>query len=76
MIKNIGRTEAYVINARVAGTSDLDYLRLLPGVGKFLPTITVTFSGAIKIQEINSGQPKDITQRLEELYTNWEKRIK
>ncbi len=73
LIKGVAHSNFVVINAYIEGTSDLDYFRLIPGVGKILPTITITFSKPRKVNDLQKHNPKEITALLEEEYTIWVK---
>jgi 1-acyl-sn-glycerol-3-phosphate acyltransferase len=76
MIKGVGLTkDAYVIKAYIEGTSDWDYLRLIPYIGKYLPVIKVTFSKPVVFRDIYNEEAKKITYRLEEDYNRWVKTL-
>lgn len=65
----------YVVMAYIQGTSDLDYLRIIPGLSKFLPEIKVTFNYPQEVNDILDKNPKEITSILEEEYNDWIKLI-
>lgn len=68
-IKN--KENKFVIRAHIEGTSNWDYLRLLPGVGKILPKFKVTFSKPLRMDTIEAENPKMTTTNLENKYWNW-----
>ena len=55
----------------VAGTSDLDYLRLLPFVGKFLPPFEITFSHAYSASDFIAETGQATANNLEITYRAW-----
>lgn len=65
----------HVIKAYIQGTLDLDFLRIIPKLGKLLPEIKVTFASPREVNNILDKDPKQITSILEEEYNNWVKTI-
>ncbi len=77
LIKNVGPMNGgYYIKVYVANTSPLDYLRLLPKIGKFLPTIEVYFDKPQKISDVFKEDAKTLTKKLEKEYNSWVKNLK
>lgn len=77
LLKEIGNTkDAFVVNTLIEGTSHFDYARLIPGIGKILPQLSVTFSSPYKISELLHNDPKVITSTLETKYHNWTKKMR
>lgn len=72
LIKGIGlEGKGYVIKAHIENTSNWDYLRLIPKLGKYLPVIKITFSKPVKIKDIYNQDAKKITLTLEKDYNDW-----
>lgn len=63
--------EAFIVMAHIKGTSDWDYLRIIPGIRKLLPKIEVHFAKPIKINEVKRLDPKETVARIEEKYKVW-----
>jgi len=61
---------AYIIPIFVKGTSDIDFLRMIPYGGMMLPQIEMTFFKPIPISNLLSLNPREITKRLQ---TDFEK---
>jgi 1-acyl-sn-glycerol-3-phosphate acyltransferase len=68
-IKNKKKT--FITRAYINGTSNWDYLRLLPLVNKFLPKFRVSFANPLKVESIKKENPKKTTMFLEEKYWRW-----
>lgn len=69
LIKGIKSKEPiYVVNAYIQGASKFDFLRLFPGIGKILPTISITFAPARKVNTLQKHYPKEITKQLANEY--------
>ena len=78
LIKKVGHNnDAYVVKAYVHGTSDLDYLRLIPIINRFLPIVSVYYSEPQKITDIlkKDSEAKIIKDKLETEYNNWIKKL-
>lgn len=76
LLKGAGKTKiAYVVKVYTTGTSNWDYLRLLPYVGRFLPAVNIYFSQPNAFRKYTSGDGKEITRILEEEYNSWVKSI-
>jgi hypothetical protein len=74
MINNAGSMEqAYYIKVHVFHSSLIDYLRLIPGLGRILPTIKIYFSAPVKLSRIWQTDGKKLTLELEEEYNEWVK---
>lgn len=72
LLKNIGaKDNLYYVQAYVSGSSNWDYLRLFPGLGRFLPKIKVHFARPQKIADLDSSDPKRLTAKLEKEYLDW-----
>jgi len=67
--KSISKTRVVMIH--VAGTSDLDYLRLLPFVGKLLPPFEITFSPAFSASDFVANTGRATANNLEITYRAW-----
>jgi len=65
------KEKSFVIRAHIEGTSNWDYLRLLPLVGKFLPKFKISFANPLRIDKIKMDCPKKTTTELENNYWNW-----
>ncbi|MDP2946025.1 MAG: hypothetical protein Q8N61_01045, partial [bacterium] len=77
LISNAGPMEgAYYVKVRVVSSSFFDYLRLIPGLGRILPTIKIYFSSPIKLSQIWQADGKKLTFELEKEYNEWVKNIK
>lgn len=63
------------VKAFIKGASDKDYLRLLPGVSRLLPSFKVTFSSARNLVDINLVEARAVTSELEDEYNSWVKTI-
>jgi len=61
----------FIIRARIQGTSNWDYLRLLPLIGKLLPKFRVSFSEPLKMNLVKKEDPKVTTNGLEKRYWKW-----
>lgn len=65
----------HLIKVYIQGTSDFDYIRIIPKLGKFLPKIKVTFAAPRQVNNILDKNPKEITSILEEEYNTWVKSL-
>lgn len=65
--------DVYVIVSHIQGTGNRDYLRLIPGLRRILPPITVHLSAPLCMGNIINGNRdgKYITSVLEERYNRW-----
>jgi len=68
-VKN--KEKSYVIRAYIEGTSNWDYLRLLPIIGKLLPKFRVSFSKPLRMDAVKMEDPKVTTSNLENKYWGW-----
>lgn len=78
LLENIGSMDgAYVIKAHIRGISYADYLRLLPGIRRLLPTITIQFSRPQTLSDImkSAGNAKEFTRNLHLDYAHWVLRL-
>lgn len=74
LIQNIGvKSGVYYIKAHIQGVSSADYLRLLPGIRRFLPPIYVRFSPPKRLVNIldSKDDAKKITKYLHLDYLQW-----
>jgi hypothetical protein len=72
LVNQIGYSKnTSIIFVHAQGTSNWDYLRMLPFTGKLLPKVTLNFSTAYAINKFNSQKPKKIRENLEIAYNNW-----
>lgn len=72
LINQVSNPNAYIIKAYIRGSSNWDFLRLLPKIGKILPKIQIHFAPPEQInkyKKINNG--KEITKKLEDEYNQW-----
>ncbi|MDP3987717.1 MAG: 1-acyl-sn-glycerol-3-phosphate acyltransferase [Candidatus Levybacteria bacterium] len=67
------RSSVHLIFVYSKGTSNWDYMRVVPGVKKLLPKIEVTFSKPRTIADFLGGitDPKLITKKMEHEYNNY-----
>jgi len=75
LLKEVNNNNVYIVRVCVQGTSLIDYLRIIPGIGYFLPTVTINFTEPLKLEEIFNNDPKQITKILENLYNKWTQTI-
>jgi len=59
------KKDAFIIPIYVEGTSDLDCIRMIPFVGKYLPEIKMTFFNPVALSTLSSLDPKEITKKLQ-----------
>jgi len=72
IIKNLKDSKKVrVVMVYIEGTSDWDYLRLIPFLGKLLPKIKVTFARPFGADEIKTDDGKKGAKKLEERYYRW-----
>lgn len=79
LLKDIGKTtKAYYLKAYIKGTSNLDLLRLIPGIRRLLPSLKVSFSESEEISSIleKSDNPENITKDLQKNYIEWVETLK
>jgi 1-acyl-sn-glycerol-3-phosphate acyltransferase len=62
------KRKIYIVNAFNEGTSDWDYFRIIPGMGRFLPSVTLTFGKPKIVNHLLTKDPKEITKILEKQY--------
>ncbi len=76
LVKNIiSRKRTYIVQVFSQGTSWMDYLRLIPFTGFFLPVITMNFAQSLIVNDIWIHNPKKITSILEKMYLAWTKKL-
>lgn len=63
--------DVYLIMAYIQGTSVFDYLRLLPGLGKIFPPITIHFAAPKIINNLINQKPKAIVRVLNQQFEGW-----
>jgi 1-acyl-sn-glycerol-3-phosphate acyltransferase len=68
-IKN--KKNKFIIRTRIEGTSNWDYLRLIPFLGKLLPKFRVSFCQPLKMSLVKKDNPKTTTNQLENKYWTW-----
>lgn len=61
----------YLVKASVSKTCRFDLLRLIPGMSKLFPTITIDFAPAEKINRLRKHNGKEIALIMENSYQNW-----
>ena len=66
-------SNAHIVNAYVKGTSNLDPLRLAPGIRRFLPSLKVTFANSQNIGNLikKENSPGKLTRLLQDDYNQW-----
>jgi 1-acyl-sn-glycerol-3-phosphate acyltransferase len=64
-----------VVMAKIEGTSEWDYLRLIPGISYFLPKFKVTFSPSYGWDKAKNEDAKEITKKMENIYCQWTKSL-
>lgn len=65
------KEKSFVMRAYIQGTSNWDYLRLLPFIGKFLPKFRISFATPLRMDKVEKGDPKITTGQLENRYWKW-----
>ena len=76
LVKNIiSRKRTYIVQVFSQGTSWMDYLRLIPFTGVFLPVITMNFAQPLIVDDIWIHNPKKTTSILEKIYHAWTKKV-
>jgi len=72
LIKNLKYPEdTKIVMAHVGGTSDWDYLRIIPFVNKFLPKFRINFSEAQDISNFIYPEARQIPKLLQDHYEKW-----
>ena len=74
LLQNIGaKSAAYYVKAHIQGMSHADYLRLFPGIRRFLPPISVRFSPPKRLVDImdTRDDAKTTTRNLHLDYQQW-----
>jgi 1-acyl-sn-glycerol-3-phosphate acyltransferase len=65
------KNKSFVIRAFIEGTSNFDYLRFLPIIGRFLPKFKVSFAKPLAVDKIKKADPRETTKYLENKYKEW-----
>jgi hypothetical protein len=68
-VKNI--KNSFVLRAHIKGTSNWDWLRLIPIMNKFLPNFKVNFAKPLKMDLIKQEDQRKTTKFLEKKYWRW-----
>jgi 1-acyl-sn-glycerol-3-phosphate acyltransferase len=63
--------KSFITRAYIEGTSNFDYLRFLPIIGRFLPKFKVSFAKPLAINQIKKSNPRETTKYLEDKYKEW-----
>lgn len=72
LMNQIGKeTKTKIILVHIKGPSRWDYLRIIPGLGKLLREIHITFSEVWDIKDNWRQEPKEMAYALEKKYNNW-----
>jgi len=71
LVHGIKNKKSFIVRAHIKGTSNFDYLRLFPFLGKLLPSFQVTFAKAVEIEKIKKENPRETTLFLEKEYWQW-----
>lgn len=76
LIKGVGnKKNAVIVKAYIKGSTDWDYLRLIPGLGKIFPAIKIFFSQPKPVNEFIKYHPKEIVHNLESEFNDWIKNL-
>lgn len=75
LVKKANNPDLNIVFAHIVGTSDLDYLRVLPGASKLLSHFKVYFCKEKKAFDYLQLEPKEIAKKLEKEYAGWVKNI-
>jgi len=64
---------AYIVKAHIKGASDLDFLRLIPGLKRLMPPLKVTFGKPRRVIDYfkEEVKPKELVAQLQDEYTEW-----
>jgi hypothetical protein len=65
------KEKTFIIKAYIEGTSDFDYLRVIPGMAKILPPFKITFDIPTRLDQLECNNPKATALKLEEEYNSW-----
>jgi 1-acyl-sn-glycerol-3-phosphate acyltransferase len=68
LIKGITNLKTKIVMINIRNTTDLDYLRLIPGVSRFLKTIKINFFEPIDLNKYSHKEPKVIAKELHDIY--------
>lgn len=60
-----------IVMAHVSGTSDWDYLRIIPFVNKFLPKFRINFSEVQEVSNFLYPEARQIAGQLQNHYEKW-----
>ena len=72
LIKNLKHPESTkIVMAHVSGTSDWDYLRIIPFVNKFLPKFKINFSEPQNISSFIYPEARQVSKTLQSHYEKW-----
>jgi len=72
-LKKIKKTK--VVMAMIEGTSNWDYLRIIPLVGKLMPRPRVTFSPSIPAERYFDDDARVVATKMETDYRQWAKTV-
>ena len=78
LTRNLGKVRYNVVFAHLSGNSRrLDYLRLLPYIGKILPPVSINFSECLTLNKVLSknNDPRQISSELQKEYEIWTKSL-
>lgn len=66
-------SDAYLVKAHVKGTSDLDFMRLIPGLKKVMSPLRVTFAKPRRIADYLTEDidPKSLAKQFQDEYNAW-----
>jgi hypothetical protein len=72
IVKNLKYPETTkIVMAYVSGTSVLDFFRIIPYVGNFLPKFKVEFSEVLNATDFSGDNARQISQHLQGVYDQW-----
>jgi len=73
LIAALKHKDALIVMAHIQGTSDLDYLRLIPGTARFFGPFRVSFHSPIPAQTFAAKTPRETTALLNTEFRAWTK---
>jgi hypothetical protein len=68
LLKQIKRKDIYIQMVYIQEAPYIEYLRVLPFVGKFLPKMIFHFEKPITLNAVFEDNPRKLTQQLEKIY--------
>lgn len=70
-------SDAYLVNTHIQGTSNLDFMRIVPGVRRLLPPLVVNYSKPRQIDDVVAQDisAHKLTRDLQSEYNTWSKNL-